>query len=45
MPKGKERVRVCLRAGMGREEVERLVGGVVGWAGEVRRAEGEKAKL
>ncbi|EIM91229.1 PLP-dependent transferase [Stereum hirsutum FP-91666 SS1] len=41
VPKGKERVRVCLRAGMGRVEVERLVDGVVGWVGEVRRGEGE----
>lgn len=30
---------------MGRGEVERLVRGVVGWVGKVRRAEGEKAKL
>lgn len=30
-----------MRAGMGRGEVERLVGGVVGWVGVVRRGEGE----
>jgi 8-amino-7-oxononanoate synthase len=32
VPKGKDRVRVCLHAGNTREDVERLVEGVVEWA-------------
>ena len=32
VPKGKDRVRVCLHAGNTKEDVERLVEGVVGWA-------------
>ncbi|KAH6871476.1 hypothetical protein BKA70DRAFT_1488704, partial [Coprinopsis sp. MPI-PUGE-AT-0042] len=36
VPKGKDRVRVCLHAGYAREEVDLLVGAVVEWAdGEV----------
>ncbi|EJD06919.1 PLP-dependent transferase [Fomitiporia mediterranea MF3/22] len=38
VPKGKDRVRVCLHAGNSKEEVERLVDGIVEWAErEVRR--------
>ncbi|KAI0075998.1 PLP-dependent transferase [Panus rudis PR-1116 ss-1] len=40
VPKGKERVRVCLHAGNTREEVEGLVSGVVEWA--LREVEKEK---
>jgi 8-amino-7-oxononanoate synthase len=32
VPKGRDRVRVCLHAGNTKEDVERLVEGVVGWA-------------
>ena len=32
VPKGRERVRVCLHAGNSREEVEALVRGMVEWA-------------
>lgn len=41
VPKGKDRVRVCLHAGNTRTEVERLVEGMVRWAEEVQEAEGE----
>ena len=34
VPKGKDRVRVCLHAGNTREEVERLVMAMVEWAEE-----------
>ena len=38
VPKGRDRVRVCLHAGNTTEEVDRLVSGVVGWAtGVVQR--------
>ncbi|KAF9450486.1 PLP-dependent transferase [Macrolepiota fuliginosa MF-IS2] len=42
VPKGKDRVRVCLHAGNTREDVDRLVNGVVMWAGEVLLASEEK---
>jgi 8-amino-7-oxononanoate synthase len=32
VPKGKDRVRICLHAGNTRNEVERLVDAMVGWA-------------
>ena len=32
VPKGKDRVRICLHAGNTREEVDRLVGEIVKWA-------------
>jgi 8-amino-7-oxononanoate synthase len=32
VPKGRDRVRVCLHAGNTKEDVERLTEGVVGWA-------------
>jgi len=34
VPKGKERVRICLHAGNTKEEVDRLVSGIVAWAEE-----------
>ncbi|KDR78610.1 hypothetical protein GALMADRAFT_63676 [Galerina marginata CBS 339.88] len=37
VPKGKDRVRVCLHAGNTRAEVDRLVRGVVDWAEETLR--------
>lgn len=37
VPKGKDRVRVCLHAGNTREDVERLVDGIVEWAEEIVR--------
>ncbi|KAG5652601.1 hypothetical protein H0H81_004383 [Sphagnurus paluster] len=39
VPKGRDRVRVCLHAANTREEVERLAEGAVRWAEEVLRAE------
>ena len=39
VPKGKDRIRVCLHAGNTREEVERLAGAMVGWAKEQMREE------
>jgi 8-amino-7-oxononanoate synthase len=47
VPKGADRVRVCLHAGNTREEVQRLVRGVVEWARsfvENDRAEGKSGK-
>ncbi|KAH9930074.1 pyridoxal phosphate-dependent transferase [Fomitopsis serialis] len=40
VPKGRERVRVCLHAGNSREEVERLVAGMVEWAERWQRENG-----
>lgn len=34
VPKGKDRVRVCLHAGNAKEDVDRLVDGIVRWAQE-----------
>lgn len=45
VPRGKDRVRVCLHAGNTREEVDRLVEAIMGWAGEIvalRRGEARK---
>ncbi|EAU85117.2 8-amino-7-oxononanoate synthase [Coprinopsis cinerea okayama7 len=39
VPKGKDRVRICLHAGNTKEEVDRLVKGVVEWAESVIREE------
>ncbi|PPQ63215.1 hypothetical protein CVT24_005675 [Panaeolus cyanescens] len=38
VPKGHDRVRVCLHAGNTQEEVDRLIQGVLGWAEEVMSA-------
>ncbi len=35
VPKGKDRVRVCLHAGNSREDVDRLVDGMIDWAESV----------
>lgn len=35
VPKGKDRVRVCLHAGNSKDEVDRLVHGVISWAKEM----------
>ncbi|TFK50182.1 PLP-dependent transferase [Heliocybe sulcata] len=44
VPKGKDRVRVCLHAGMRRGEVERLVAAILAWAeaeaGRIRECQG-----
>ncbi|KAF9525786.1 pyridoxal phosphate-dependent transferase [Crepidotus variabilis] len=37
VPKGKDRVRVCLHAGNSKDEVDRLVSGVIKWAEETMR--------
>jgi len=34
VPKGKDRVRVCLHAGNMKEDVDRLIRGIVAWAEE-----------
>jgi 8-amino-7-oxononanoate synthase len=39
VPKGAERVRVCLRAGHTREELDALVGAAVVWAAGIAREE------
>lgn len=39
VPKGKDRVRVCLHAGNTKEDVDRLIRSVVEWAEEVLRAD------
>jgi len=44
VPKGKDRVRVCLHAGNKREDIERLVKGMVDWA-EADLAERARGKL
>ncbi|KAF5368961.1 hypothetical protein D9758_003009 [Tetrapyrgos nigripes] len=44
VPKGADRVRVCLHAGNTQQDVERLVDGVVGWYEELQR-EGLKSRL
>lgn len=35
VPKGKDRVRVCLHSGNTRSDIERLVNGMIQWAEEV----------
>lgn len=43
VPKGKDRVRVCLHAGNTREDVDRLVDGMLAWAhAEMRERERER---
>lgn len=42
VPKGKDRVRVCLHAGNTKQEVDRLVWSVVRWAEEVLNADATK---
>lgn len=45
VPKGKDRVRVCLHAGNTRNDVDKLIDGMLRWASEVivgRREEKEK---
>ncbi|KAJ8075086.1 hypothetical protein PM082_019413 [Marasmius tenuissimus] len=45
VPKGDDRVRVCLHAGHTREQVERLTDGIVEWArGRVERVEEEEER-
>lgn len=39
MPKGADRVRVCLHAGNTREELDALVGAAVVWAAGIAREE------
>ena len=41
VPKGRERIRVCLHAGNSREEVEALVQGMVEWADAWQRDNSE----
>lgn len=47
VPKGKDRVRVCLHAGNSKDEVDRLVHGAISWAKEmvVERERKESQKL
>ncbi|KAH8826883.1 pyridoxal phosphate-dependent transferase [Flagelloscypha sp. PMI_526] len=42
VPKGKERVRICLNAGHSKEDVKRLVEGVLVWAGQMVKDEMEE---
>lgn len=39
VPKGKDRVRVCLHAGNTRDDVDKLIMGIVKWAEETMRAQ------
>lgn len=39
VPKGKDRVRVCLHAANTRQDVEKLVDGMISWAYEVLEAQ------
>lgn len=46
VPKGKDRVRVCLHSGNTKEDVDKLVWGVVKWAEEVLAARaGENGRI
>ncbi|KDQ59018.1 hypothetical protein JAAARDRAFT_56998 [Jaapia argillacea MUCL 33604] len=46
VPKGKERVRICLHSGNGRDDIEKLVDGVVQWAGAwMKKEQQSTAKL
>lgn len=42
VPKGKERVRICLHAGNSTEEVNKLIAGIVSWAEEGYTARNSK---
>jgi 8-amino-7-oxononanoate synthase len=44
VPKGKDRVRVCLHAGNTTSDVDRLIEGMLQWAGRERIAETDAAK-
>lgn len=44
VPKGMDRVRVCLHAGNTREDVENLVNGMVAWAEQVIEESRRKRK-
>ena len=38
VPKGLDRVRVCLHAGNSREDIDRLIQGIIGWALETMKS-------
>lgn len=44
VPKGKDRVRVCLHAGNTKDDVERLVNGIVKWAEDTLKARKEEPR-
>ncbi|KAG7444323.1 PLP-dependent transferase [Guyanagaster necrorhizus] len=45
VPKGKDRVRVCLHAGNSREDIDRLVNGMIDWAESIYKQNGQQAGL
>ena len=45
VPKGRDRIRVCLHSDNSREEVDQLVEAMVAWAREQMAAEGQRGGL
>jgi 8-amino-7-oxononanoate synthase len=44
VPKGKDRVRVCLHAGNTKDDIQRLVNGIVKWAEDTLQVQKEETR-